>query len=116
MEDKKVDNTINSFMDSDFSSDSTSLDKANDKPTEIDVDKKSPEKEHSASLSSPPMSPILLKSATEPPADGNMGENSSDDDYLFYPRKRPFRKNGGNGNSIEDGELLVIHLIMYRGI
>ena len=62
MEDKKVDNTINSFMDSDSSSDSTSLEKANDKPADIDAEKKSPEKEHCASLSSPPMSPILLKS------------------------------------------------------
>ena len=111
-----MDNTINSFMDSDSSSDSTSLEKANDKPADIDAEKKSPEKEHCASLSSPPMSPILLKSTTEPPADENVEENSSDDYDLFFPRKRPLRKNGGNGNFIADGELLLIHCIIPRSV
>ena len=104
MEGKKVNNTINSFMDSDLSSDSTSLDNVQNRSPEIGSEIKSPEKELHASLSSPPMSPILLKSTTERSMDGNGKENSSDDDYLFYPRKQSPRKNGGNIHSIEDGK------------
>ena len=111
-----MNNTINSFMDSDSSSDSTPLDNMKNKPLEIDTENKSPEKEHSASLNSPPMSPILLKSTTKPSADENAEESSSDDCYLFYSRDQPLRKTDGIDKSIEDGKLLYIHSIMCRSI